>query len=44
MAVIEVAKDGLLLKEIASDTDVEQVKKMTGTALAVDPNLKTMES
>ena len=44
MAVIEVAKDGLVLKEIASDTDVEQVKKMTGTALAVDPKLKTMES
>src|SRR5262245_25141256 len=43
MAVIEVAKDGLLLKEIAPDTSAEDVKKATGAALIVDPALKTME-
>jgi 3-oxoacid CoA-transferase B subunit len=44
MAVIEVVRDGLLLKEIAPDTTVEAVKKATGTQLIVDANVKTMES
>ena len=43
MAVVEVVKEGLLLKEIAPDTDVESVQKATGTPLEVDPGLKTME-
>ena len=43
MAVIEVVKEGLLLKEIAPDTDLEAVKKATRAALIVDPALKTME-
>jgi 3-oxoacid CoA-transferase len=44
MAVIEVVKDGLLLKEIAPDTTLEAVKKATGTELLVAPDLKKMES
>jgi 3-oxoacid CoA-transferase subunit B len=44
MAVIEVVQEGLLLKEIASDTTVESVKKATGTPLMVDVNVKTMEA
>ena len=39
MAVIEVVKDGLLLKEIAPDTSVEAVKQATGTNLIVAPDL-----
>jgi 3-oxoacid CoA-transferase B subunit len=44
MAVIEVTKDGLLLKEIAPDTTLEAVKKATGAELLVAPDLKKMES
>jgi 3-oxoacid CoA-transferase B subunit len=43
MAVIEVVKDGLLLREIAPDTTLEAVQKATGTPLVVAPDLKTME-
>jgi 3-oxoacid CoA-transferase len=43
MAVIEVVKDGLLLREIAPDTTAEAVQKATGTPLAVAHDLKTME-
>ncbi len=43
MAVIEVVKDGLLLKEIAPDTNLEAVKMATGAPLIVDPALKAME-
>jgi len=43
MAVIEVAREGLLLKEIAPDTTLEEVKKATGAPLLVDPDLKTMD-
>ena len=43
MAVIEVVKEGLLLKEIAPDTNLEAVKKVTGAVLIVDSALKTME-
>jgi 3-oxoacid CoA-transferase subunit B len=44
MAVIEVVPQGLLLKEIAPDTDVEAVKRATGTPLLVAPDLQTMGS
>jgi acetate CoA/acetoacetate CoA-transferase beta subunit len=43
MAVIEVVKEGLLLREIAPDTTLEAVKKATGTPFVVAPDLKTME-
>jgi len=43
MAVIEVTKEGLLLKELAPDTNLEAVKRATGAKLLVDPALKTME-
>jgi acetate CoA/acetoacetate CoA-transferase beta subunit len=43
MAVLEVVKEGLLLKEIAPDTSLEAVKKATGTELLVAPELKLME-
>ncbi len=44
MAVIEVVPEGLRLTEIAPDTTVEAVKKATGTALIVAPEVGTMES
>jgi 3-oxoacid CoA-transferase len=44
MAVIEVVREGLLLKEIAPDVDLEAVKKATGTALVVASDLKRMEA
>ena len=42
MAVIEVVKEGLLLREIAPDTTVEAVKKATGAPLLVAGELVTM--
>jgi len=42
MAVVEVVKEGLLLKEIAPDTGLEAVKKATGAPLLVAPDLRTM--
>ena len=42
MAVIEVVKEGLLLREIAPDTDLDAVKRATGTALNVAPDLARM--
>jgi acyl CoA:acetate/3-ketoacid CoA transferase beta subunit len=44
MAVIEVTPEGLLLREVASDTTVDAVRKVTGTALIVREPVKTMES
>ncbi len=44
MGVIEVAKDGLVLVEVAPDTTPEAVQKATGTALRVSPDVRTMES
>jgi 3-oxoacid CoA-transferase len=44
MAVIEVVPQGLLLREIAPDTDVEAVKRATGTPLLLAPDLHTMGS
>jgi len=42
MAVIEVVKEGLLLREVAPDTNLDAVKKATGTDLLVAPDLKPM--
>jgi 3-oxoacid CoA-transferase len=42
MAVIEVVKEGLLLREIAPDTSLEAVKQATGTALVVPGDLRKM--
>jgi 3-oxoacid CoA-transferase len=42
MGVIEVVPEGLLLREIAPDTDVESVRRATGTALLVAPDLQVM--
>jgi 3-oxoacid CoA-transferase len=42
MGVIEVTPQGLLLKEIAPDTTLEQVQQATGAALAVSPGLVKM--
>lgn len=43
LGVIDVTPDGLVLREIAPDTTVEQVQEATGAKLAVDPNLKTIQ-
>jgi 3-oxoacid CoA-transferase subunit B len=43
LGVIEVVKDGLLLREIAPDTSLEAVQRATGTKLLVAPELKPME-
>ena len=40
MGVIEVVKEGLLLKEIAPDTTLEQVKAATAAPLLVAPDLR----
>jgi 3-oxoacid CoA-transferase len=42
MAVVQVAKDGLVLAEIAPDTTLEAVRKATGAELRVAAELKTM--
>ena len=42
LGVIEVVPQGLLLKEIAPDTTLEQVKQATGAPLLVSPDLVTM--
>jgi 3-oxoacid CoA-transferase subunit B len=39
LAVIEVTPSGLLLKEIASDTTLDEVRRSTAATLQVDPNL-----
>jgi 3-oxoacid CoA-transferase len=44
LAVIEVTREGLVLREVARDTDVEAVKKATGTALIVPPEVKPMDA
>jgi acetate CoA/acetoacetate CoA-transferase beta subunit len=41
-AVIEVTPKGLLLKEIAADTTVEEVQSLTEADLIVSPDLKTI--
>ncbi len=42
LAVIEVVRDGLLLREIAPGTTLDQVTAATGAPLAVSPDLVTM--
>ena len=42
-AVIDVTPDGLLLREIASDTTVDAVKTATGAPLIVASNISTFE-
>ena len=42
LGVIEVVPQGLLLKEIAPDTTLEQVKQATGAPLLVSPDLVKM--
>ena len=42
LAVIEVVKEGLLLTEIAPDTNLEAVKQATGTELLMAKELKVM--
>ena len=42
MAVIEVVREGLLLREIAPDTSLEAVLKATGVQLIVSGSLETM--
>jgi 3-oxoacid CoA-transferase B subunit len=42
MAVIEVVPEGLLLKEIAPDTNLEEVRKATAAPLLLAPNLEPM--
>jgi 3-oxoacid CoA-transferase subunit B len=42
-AVIEVAPDGLILREVASDTTVEAVRAATGAALVIPPTIGTFE-
>jgi acetate CoA/acetoacetate CoA-transferase beta subunit len=42
LGVIEVVREGLLLREIAPDTTLDEVKKATATELLVAPDLKVM--
>jgi 3-oxoacid CoA-transferase len=42
LAVIEVVREGLLLREIAPDTTLDQVRAATGAPLQVSPELVTM--
>ncbi|MDK2836019.1 MAG: acetate CoA/acetoacetate CoA-transferase beta subunit [Thermosediminibacterales bacterium] len=43
MAVIEVTKDGLLLKEVGPGLTAEDVQNATEAQLIIDPNLKEMD-
>lgn len=42
MAVIDVTKAGLLLREIAPGYTVEEVQRVTGPQLSIDPQLKAI--
>jgi 3-oxoacid CoA-transferase B subunit len=42
LAVIEVADDGLLLREVAPGVEANDVQKVTGSRLSVSPDLKEM--
>jgi acyl CoA:acetate/3-ketoacid CoA transferase beta subunit len=42
-AVIDVTPDGLLLREIASDTSIDAVKSATGAPLIVPSSVPTFE-
>ena len=41
--MIEVAEQGLLLREIAPDWDVSEISSLTEPELIIDQNLKEME-
>jgi 3-oxoacid CoA-transferase subunit B len=43
LAVIEVTKDGLLLREVAPGLTAEDVQKLTEPKLAISPDLKTID-
>jgi len=43
LAVVEIVKDGLLLREIAPGWTVEEVQSMTGAELIIDQNLDIMQ-
>lgn len=43
LSVIEVTKEGFLLKEIAMDTTIEEVQSLTGAKLMISKELKQME-
>lgn len=43
MGVIEVTGNGLVLKEIAPDTTLDEIIAATGAQLIIDPDLKTIE-
>jgi acetate CoA/acetoacetate CoA-transferase beta subunit len=43
MGVIEVTKDGLILREIAPETTIEEIIAATGAQLIIDSNLKVIE-
>ena len=43
LAVIEVTKDGLLLREVAPGMTAEDVQKLTEPKLIISPDLKTIE-
>ncbi len=43
LAVIEVTKNGFLLKEIAENTTIEEVRRLTEAELLISEDLKVME-
>ncbi len=43
LGVFTFDQEGFVLKEIASDVTVEQVHKMTGAPVKIDPHLKTIK-
>jgi 3-oxoacid CoA-transferase subunit B len=43
LSVIDVIPEGLLLREIASDTTVQRVQELTGTALTIPAKVGTFE-
>jgi 3-oxoacid CoA-transferase subunit B len=43
LAVIEVTKEGLLLKEISPETSVAEVQKVSEATLQISPDLKAMQ-
>jgi 3-oxoacid CoA-transferase B subunit len=43
LAVIEVAPEGLVLKEVAPGWTADEVQELTGARLIVDPGLKEIE-
>jgi acetate CoA/acetoacetate CoA-transferase beta subunit len=44
MGVMEVTKDGLLLKEIAPETTIEEIKAATAADFKISDDLKIMEA